>query len=127
MKRILRLSALLGAFVAAVCLTTLTPGLQSSASAYGILSIGPGGVNYYSGYGQGYYGGYGQGYSQPYGNGYAPNGYYGYGNGPYGYGSPGVTVYGNNTYYSRHHHDSGPVYYGRNHGPVYSPYGYGRW
>ena len=127
MKRILRLSALLGAFVAAVCLTTLTPGLQSSASAYGILSIGPGGVNYYSGYGQGYYGGYGQGYGQPYGNGYAPNGYYGYGNGPYGYGSPGVTVYGNSTYYSRHHHHSGPVYYGRNYGPVYNPYGYGGW
>ena len=88
MKRILRLSALLGAFVAAVCLTTLTPGLQSSANAYGTISIGPGGVSYYSGYGQSYYGGYGQGYGQPYGNSYGNNGYYGYGNGTYGYARP---------------------------------------
>ena len=123
MKRILRLSALLGAYVAAVCVTTLTPGLQSSANAYGILSIGPGGVSYYSGYGQGYYGGYGQ----QYGNGYGNNGYYGYGNGTYGYGSPGVTVYGNRTYSRRNHYHSGPVYYGRNYGPVYNPYGYGGW
>lgn len=124
MKRILRLSAIAGALVAAFCLTSLTPVSQSTAYGYGTITIGPGGVSYYNGYGQGYYGGYGQGYGQPYRDGYGNDGYSVYGYGPYGYGTPDVYVYGNRTY-SRHHYHRSPVYYGRNYGPMYSPYGYG--
>lgn len=117
MKRILRLSALIGAIAAAIILAPLTSTSQSDAKADHRI-YNNGGYYYGNGYGQGYYGnGYGQGYDT-YNGGYGtwnaprPYGYSVYGNGPYGYGNG----YQNPGYYY------GPSYgYGR----VYSPYGRG--
>ena len=120
MKRILRLSTLAGAMVAAVLLPSLAPVSPSAANA------GP----LYRGY---YYGG-----------GYAPgySGYTGYGYGPYGYGGytyyaprayvyPTYNSYGFGTdatyYYNgmfEHRFDSAHVY-GQPFRPNYNPYGYG--
>jgi len=96
MKRILRLSTLAGAMVAAVLLPSLAPVSPSAANA------GPLDRGYYYG------GGYAPGYS----------GYSGYGYGPYGYG--GYSLYGHSSAYG--YADVAP---GRPVAPSYRAYGFG--
>jgi len=148
-----RVSAFAGAMAAALCVATLSPLSSGSASAqelpsatvirsyYGTDS------NSYSGFGAGRYGSaiYQSGGYRMYGQGVyggMPQGYTGYGNGPYAYGAPVVGTYP--SYYSPYGYRSVPAYspgyggalpfLGRVYRPVYNPngarlympYGYGR-
>jgi hypothetical protein len=82
------------ATAAAFCLATLVPTASNEALAQGI-RVTSNAQSYYNGYGAGYNSGYQNGYGiNSYGR-YATsgNGYTGYGNGPYGYGSSGMFAY----------------------------------
>jgi hypothetical protein len=122
MKRILRISVLTAAIVAAVSAVTVTPAFQGQTQAGPIVNFLNGG--YYNGPGYGYGYGYGYGGYPVYGQGpyayggYRANDYQGYGAGPYGYGAPNYSVptYGQ---YRR-------TFYGPNGTMTYhGPYGYG--
>jgi hypothetical protein len=148
-----RVSAFAGAIAAALCVTTLSPLSSGSAraqelpSATVIRTYYAADSNGYSGFGAGRYGSpiYQSGGYRMYGQGVyggMPQGYTGYGNGPYAYGAPVVYTYPSSSY-SPYGYRSVPAYpgygaaapfQGRVYRPVYNPngarmyfpYGYGR-
>jgi len=115
MKRILKLSTLAGAIVAAVLLTSMAPGSPQTANAQVYVGVN-GGYYYNGGYASTY-----RGYS---GYGYSPYGYSGYTYAaPRAYVTPYYSPYGYGVGYDNRYGNTGM--FGQSYRAAYNPYGYG--